>query len=49
MIFIGLLAFISTVGVFVWAAVKSSALREREEEKRQRRAEALVKGGSIFK
>lgn len=49
MIFIGLLAFISTVGVFVWAAVKSSALREREEEKRQRKAEQLVKGGSIFK
>ena len=49
MIFIGLLAFVATAGVFVWAAVKSSALREREEEERQRKAEQLVKGGSIFK
>ena len=49
MIWLGLLAFVSTAGVFVWAAVKSSALREREEEERQRKAEQLVKGGSIFK
>jgi len=48
MIFLGLLAFVATAGVFVWAAIKSSTLREREEE-RQRRAEALIKGGSIFK
>lgn len=49
MIFIGLLAFTATAGVFVWAAVKSSALRERDEEERQRKAEQLIKGGSIFK
>lgn len=48
MIFLGLLAFVATAGVFVWAAIKSSALREREEE-RQRKAEQLIKGGSIFK
>jgi len=49
MIFIGLLAFVATAGVFIWAAVKSCALRERQEEERQRKAEALVKGGSLFK
>ena len=49
MIFIGLLAFVATAGVFVWAAIKSCALRERQEEERQRRAEQLIKGGSIFK
>ena len=48
MIYIGILAFILTAGVFVWAAVKSSALREREEEERQRKAEALIKG-RLFK
>jgi hypothetical protein len=49
MIFIGLLAFVATAGVFVWAALKTSAIRERQEEERQRKAEQLVKGGSIFK
>lgn len=48
-IFLGLLAFVATAGLFVWAAIKSSALRERQEEERQRKAEALIKGGSIFK
>jgi hypothetical protein len=49
MIWLGLLAFVATAGVFVWSAIKSCALREREEEERQRKAEQLVKGGSIFK
>ena len=48
MIFLTMLAFAATVGVFIWAALKSSTLRERDEE-RQRKAEALVKGGSLFK
>ncbi len=49
MIFLAMLAFVATAGVFVWAAIKSCALRERQEEERQRKAEALVKGGSLFK
>lgn len=49
MIFLAMLAFVATAGVFVWAAIKTSALRERQEEERQRRAEQLVKGGSLFK
>lgn len=49
MIFLAMLAFVATAGLFVWAALKTSALRERQEEERQRRAEQLVKGGSLFK
>ena len=48
MIILAAIAFAATAILIIWGALKSASMREREEQ-RQRRAEALVKGGSIFK
>lgn len=41
-------AFAATGFLIVWAVLKSASLRD-DEEQRQRKAEQLIKGGSIFK
>jgi len=41
-------AFACTGLLIIWAMAKSASMRD-EEEQRQRKAEALVKGGSLFK
>ena len=46
-IILAILFFVVTAWAIVWTAHRSDQLSMVEEE-RQRRAEALVKGGSIF-
>ena len=48
MIALAIAAFAATGFLIVWAVLKSASLRD-DEEQRQRKAEQLIKGGSIFK